>query len=181
MGFTKKTLHCLGCKAKISSGTVRGHCKPREGEVYFSASTSASSTSARLMNLDAVPAAVARCTRTSFCSNSTASIFYKRKKVQADLRGPSSQVEVVCCAPFKCSFLGGAPGPLLESTRDRYDGWVGRRGWSVAYDGRGRSFAVNTGYFPRIRCSVFYIYIFLWRLSFSLCGLTRLLTLCAAE
>ena len=22
MGFTKKTLHCLGCKAKIASGTV---------------------------------------------------------------------------------------------------------------------------------------------------------------
>ena len=35
MGFTKKTLHCLGCKAKIASGTVCGHCKPREGEVYL--------------------------------------------------------------------------------------------------------------------------------------------------
>ena len=32
MGFTKKTLHCLGCNAKIASGTVCAHCKPKEGE-----------------------------------------------------------------------------------------------------------------------------------------------------
>ena len=35
MGFTKKTLHCLGCKAKIAPGLVAcaQDCKPKEGEV----------------------------------------------------------------------------------------------------------------------------------------------------
>ena len=84
MGFTKKTLHCLGCKAKIASGTVCGHCKPREGEVYLKRVHECIEHERTFNEL------WTQCQRCQgslhqdvLCSNSDCPIFYKRKKVQA--------------------------------------------------------------------------------------------------
>ncbi|CAH0374345.1 unnamed protein product [Pelagomonas calceolata] len=94
MGFTKKTLHCLGCKAKISSGTVCGHCKPREGEVYLKRVHECIEHERTFNEL------WTQCQRCQgslhqdvLCSNSDCPIFYKRKKVQADLRDSSSHLQ----------------------------------------------------------------------------------------
>ena len=94
MGFTKKTLHCLGCKAKIASGTVCGHCKPREGEVYLKRVHECIEHERTFNEL------WTQCQRCQgslhqdvLCSNSDCPIFYKRKKVQADLRDSSSHLQ----------------------------------------------------------------------------------------
>ena len=94
MGFTKKTLHCLGCKAKISSGTVCAHCKPREGEVYLKRVHECIEHERTFNEL------WTQCQRCQgslhqdvLCSNSDCPIFYKRKKVQADLRDSSSHLQ----------------------------------------------------------------------------------------
>ncbi|KAJ1460963.1 DNA polymerase family B-domain-containing protein [Pelagophyceae sp. CCMP2097] len=87
MMFTQKTLKCLGCKALIDSGTVCAHCKKRERSIYVK----------RLREVDAHEVEFARlwtqCQRCQgslhqdvLCTNSDCPIFYKRKKVQQDLK-----------------------------------------------------------------------------------------------
>ena len=108
MGFTKKTLHCLGCKAKIASGTVCGHCKPREGEVYLKRVHECIEHERTFNEL------WTQCQRCQgslhqdvLCSNSDCPIFYKRKKVQADLRDSSSHLQRFDVDFPACSCLGG--------------------------------------------------------------------------
>lgn len=85
--FASKSLRCLGCKIVISSGTVCQHCKPREHAVYMK----------RLKDVNEHEKAFnklwTQCQRCQgslhqdvLCTNSDCPIFYKRKKVQADLK-----------------------------------------------------------------------------------------------
>ena len=87
MMFAKKQLQCLGCKAKIDEGTVCDHCKPREPEIFLK----------RVRDVNAHERTFAKlwtnCQRCQgslhqdvLCSNSDCPVFYKRKKVQTDLR-----------------------------------------------------------------------------------------------
>mmetsp|Transcript_30619 Transcript_30619/g.91788 ORF Transcript_30619/g.91788 Transcript_30619/m.91788 type:complete len:1095 (+) Transcript_30619:226-3510(+) len=94
MMFAKKTLLCLGCKAKISSGTVCAHCKPREGEVYLKR---VHESNAHERTFNKLWTQCQRCQGSThqdvLCSNSDCPIFYKRKKVQADLRDCKTHLE----------------------------------------------------------------------------------------
>jgi DNA polymerase delta subunit 1 len=85
--FAKKSTLCLGCKAKIPSGTVCDHCKPKEPRIYLKRVREVNDherTFAKLWT---------NCQRCQgslhqdvLCSNSDCPVFYKRKKVQTDLR-----------------------------------------------------------------------------------------------
>jgi len=87
MMFAKKSILCLGCRAKIPSGTVCDHCKKHEPRVYLKRVREVNDherTFAKLWT---------QCQRCQgslhqdvLCSNSDCPIFYKRKKVQTDLR-----------------------------------------------------------------------------------------------
>mmetsp|Transcript_19527 Transcript_19527/g.24128 ORF Transcript_19527/g.24128 Transcript_19527/m.24128 type:complete len:194 (+) Transcript_19527:23-604(+) len=87
MMFANKSLKCLGCKVLIQTGTVCIHCKSKERDIYLR----------RLKDLNEHERTFAKlwtqCQRCQgslhqdvLCTNSDCPIFYKRKKVQSDLK-----------------------------------------------------------------------------------------------
>ncbi|KAJ8612676.1 hypothetical protein CTAYLR_002097 [Chrysophaeum taylorii] len=87
VAFASRKLQCLGCKVIISSGVVCDHCKPREQTIFLKRLKHASDHEKVFNNL------WTQCQRCQgslhqdvLCTNSDCPIFYKRKKVQADLK-----------------------------------------------------------------------------------------------
>ncbi|CAM9288465.1 unnamed protein product [Ectocarpus sp. 8 AP-2014] len=97
MMFAVKKLKCMGCKAPISEKekTLCAHCRPKEGDIY----------SAKLREVNEQQLLFSRLwtqcqdCQGSFhqdvlCSNRDCPIFYKRKKVQIDLKEAQDQLDL---------------------------------------------------------------------------------------
>lgn len=87
--FAVKKLKCMGCKTPVANndGSLCAHCKPREAEIYTAKALEVAQHEAVFNKLWTC---CQRC-QGSFhqdilCTNRDCPIFYKRKKVQKDLK-----------------------------------------------------------------------------------------------